>query len=99
MGKLPFVVQQLEDLVLLGHAWCLNESGKSEEAIAKYREAVKVAWVHDGSGKAGYHSNDTPPTEEAAGLLIKLLDTEKDKKEIDDLNKKIEVCKQIPRIQ
>lgn len=80
----------------LGYAWCLEQSGKKNEAIAGYRRVIAAAWVQD----KNLHSLPMyaePLTVEAAGCLIPLLDKEKDKKEIDELQDRVQKLRKLGR--
>jgi tetratricopeptide (TPR) repeat protein len=37
----------------LGHAWCVDQSGKKDEAIRLYRKVIDTAWKADGALKQG----------------------------------------------
>jgi hypothetical protein len=83
-------------MALLGHAWCVEQRGKKDDAIKEYRKVVDTAWEKEKdmkTGPLGFH----PITAEAAGYLIPLLDKEKDKEEIATLNERVKKVNMIPR--
>ncbi len=77
---------------LLGHAWCLDQSGEREAAIEAYRKAVDVAHGMEVRG-----AMDPLITVEAVGYLIPLLDAKKDAAEIAALKKKKAEVEAAPR--
>ena len=80
----------------IGQAWLTEQAGKKEEAVKLYRQLVKDAWEKEKDLKAlglGGHT----VTGEAGGYLVALLDKEKDKEEIAELNDKIATLKKLPR--
>jgi hypothetical protein len=80
----------------LGHAWCIDQSGNKQKAVAEYRQVVRAAWQKEKDmTSAGLRFH--PVTAEAATYLIRLLDPEKDKDEIARLRNRIERTSHIPR--
>ena len=80
----------------LGYAWCIDQSGRKQEAIALYRKLITEAWEHEKDRKRaplGWHSI----TAEAAGYLIPLLDKGADQAEIKTLQDRIEQMGRVPR--
>ncbi len=80
----------------LGLAWALDQSGKSDEAIAIYRKLVASGWENEKDmtfAKITFKSI----VAESAGYLLQKLDEQKDKAEIADLNDKFERVSQIIR--
>ena len=80
----------------LGHAWCIEQSGKKQKAIAEYRNVIDAAWPKERDLKhadMSWHS----VTAEAAGYLIPLLDNQKDKQEIAVLRARIEKMGRVSR--
>ena len=80
----------------LGYAWLTLKSGKKMEARKLLRELIEIAWQKEKNMKVaglGWHS----VVAEAAGYLMPMLDKEKDKKEIDELNRRIKFVKRLPR--
>jgi len=80
----------------LGHAWCVEQSGKKKQAIAEYRKVIAMGWEKEGKfehGRLGGHYI----TSEAASYLIPLLDPEKDKNEIETLQQRTKRLKSLPR--
>lgn len=86
-----------DDLVtLLGYAWCLQQAGEIEKAIAHYRSIGDKAWATERTLKRaglGWHSIAA----EAAAYLIPLLDERTDKVEINDLRARISQMRRLPR--
>jgi hypothetical protein len=80
----------------LGYAWCIEQSGQTAKAIEEYREVIKAAWVTDKDLKYGPMYGETI-TVEAAGYLIRLLDADKDKKEINTLQERIKQMRAVRR--
>jgi hypothetical protein len=81
---------------VLGHAWCIDQSGDRDRAIKEYREVIEAAWVKEKDMKQaplGWHS----VTAEAAGYLIPLLDKDRDNREINLLRDRIRRTSAIPR--
>lgn len=80
----------------LGYAWCLEQSGDKDKAVKEYRKVIEDAWKQEKDLKRaglGWHS----VTAEAAGYLMPLLDKDKDKKEIDTLQDRINQMKKVTR--
>jgi hypothetical protein len=80
----------------LGHAWCIEQLGKKDEAIKQYRTLIETAWAVDKEKKTlglGGHTI----TAEASGYLIDLLDKEKDKAEIATLQDRVAHLMKLPR--
>ena len=71
----------------LGHGWVLQQSGDTQGAITEYRLVIAQAWPSEQKIKALMPSQRLF-TQEAAGYLIPLLDTERDAAEIADLRAK-----------
>lgn len=76
-------------LARLGLAWCLEQAGKKEEAITRYRKLIKEALPADRKIRNRYSGLPTISTE-ATRYLIDLLDPEKDAKEIARLKEQAE---------
>ena len=75
----------------LGHAWCLDQSGDKQRAIAGYRGLLKDIPVRrDTSGLTISRSNQSVAWE-AAGYLIPLLDPVKDEGEINELRERVKI--------
>jgi tetratricopeptide (TPR) repeat protein len=80
----------------LGYAWCLEQSGKRDEAIAEYRKTIELGWKKEKDlthADFGWHSI----VAEAAGYLKPLLDAEKDKDEIAELDQRIAKMERVSR--
>lgn len=80
----------------LGYAWCIEQSGKKDQAIKLYRTLIENAWAVDKERKTlglGGHTI----TAEASRYLIDLLDKEKDKAEIATLQDRIAHLMKLPR--
>jgi hypothetical protein len=80
----------------LGYAWCLDQSDKTDEAVALYRRVIADGWkVEAGMTSAGpgFHAL----TSEAAGYLLPHLDTKTDAAEIADLRRKTARLIALPR--
>lgn len=80
----------------LGYAWCLEQSGKKGEAIVQYRKVIELAWVQDKNLDSLPMYRD-PLTVEAASCLIPLLDKNKDKEEINTLQRRIQKLRTLSR--
>jgi hypothetical protein len=81
---------------LLGLAWCIDQTGKKDEAIKAYRQVIETAWQKEKDLKTaglGWHS----VTAEAAGYLIPLLDSTKDADEIKDLGERTKQMQKVRR--
>ena len=80
----------------LGYAWCLEQAGKTMEAMDKYRETIENGWAAEKDLERGglfFRS----VTVEASEYLKKLLDEKADAKEIAVLDKRAEHIAKIPR--
>ena len=80
----------------LGYGWCLQQSGKREEAIAQYRKTIEMGWEKEKDKRfagPGWHS----VVAEASGYLTPLLDPVKDQKELATLKRRIAHMKGIRR--
>lgn len=80
----------------LGHAWCLDQAGRKDEAKTAYRDVIEAGWaIEKDLTKAGlgWHS----VTAEAAGYLIPLLDPKKDDKELAELKDRVEKMGKVSR--
>src|SRR5207244_13305933 len=80
----------------LGLAWTVEQSGDRAAAIKLYRDVIERAWAKEKEMKRaplGWHS----VTGEAGGYLIPLLDANKDKQEIENLQKNAAQLKKLPR--
>lgn len=80
----------------IGLAWCIEQSGETEKAIAEYRKVIELAWKSEKEmmlAGLGWHS----VTAEAASYLIPLLDAKKDAAEIKELEARTEKLSQLPR--
>ena len=85
-------------LARLGLAWCLEQAGKKEEAITRYRKLIKDTLPADRKSRNRYDGLPTISTE-ATRYLIDLLDPEKDAKEIARLKEQAETTEEnIPRV-
>jgi tetratricopeptide (TPR) repeat protein len=71
----------------IGHGWVLEQAGDKKAAIAEYRKVIEQAWPSEQKIKTLMPSQRVF-TQEAAGYLIPLLDTERDAAEIADLRGK-----------
>ncbi|MGC4003099.1 MAG: hypothetical protein QM811_08170 [Pirellulales bacterium] len=82
--------------IQLGYAWCLDQSGIKNDAIAEYRKAIEMAWEKEKDMKRaglGWHS----VVVEAAEYLKPLLDPEKQKAEIAALDEKTAQLNRVAR--
>lgn len=69
-----------DDLVaMIGHAWCVEQSGAKRKAVAEYRKVVAKAWPQDSKRTMRF---ETLVTEEAIRYLLPLLDKDANRKEI-----------------
>lgn len=80
----------------LGYAWCLEQAGKKAEAVAEYRKVIEQGWEQEKKLEAGGLGGHYI-TAEAADYLKPLLDPEKDKTEIAELEKKSAQLRALPR--
>lgn len=83
------------DIALLGRAWCLEQAGELEKALAGYRRVIKQAWERDRKLKAS--GAQIPLTLEAIDYLRAHLDVKKDADEIADLEKKAKPLRKLGR--
>jgi len=80
----------------LGHAWCIEQSGNTEQAIKEYRKLLADAWEKEGKKRfAGLGGHFI--TAETSSYLIPLLDAEKDADEIKTLEDRVRFLKSLPR--
>ncbi len=80
----------------LGLAWMTEQAGKKAKAVELYRDIIARAWAKEKEmerAPLGWHS----VTAEAAGYLIPLLDSTKDREEIQTLRDRTQHVKRIPR--
>jgi tetratricopeptide (TPR) repeat protein len=80
----------------LGLGWTLEQQGRTAEAIAAYRRVVRDAWPMEKEVERARLGQNFY-TREAAEYLIRLLDAEKDRAEIDELRARIEKLQRLPR--
>ena len=83
-------------LIRIGLAWCLEQSGKINEAIKEYRNVIQRAWPNE-EGQKDVMSGQLFITEEASQYLVPLLDPEKDKNEILKLKRYQQHFDRLPR--
>jgi len=80
----------------LGYAWCLEQSGKKDEAIKEYRATIAKGWEKEkniqAAGLGGHFI-----VVEAGAYLTPLLDAEKDKDEIAELKERSQKLSRLPR--
>jgi tetratricopeptide (TPR) repeat protein len=80
----------------LGLGWSFEQKGQTQDAIGAYRKVIEAAWPDEslvtraGLGKNFY-------TAEAARYLIPLLDPDRDRKEIADLQSRAAKLERLPR--
>ncbi len=79
----------------LGRAWCIEQTGDKEKAIAAYRKVIENAWKKEGASSLGGLGSFV--TIETAGYLTPLLDAKKDRAEIAELNKRKKRLASLPR--
>jgi tetratricopeptide (TPR) repeat protein len=80
----------------LGHAWCIEQSGKKEQAIEEYRKLIEDAWEKEGKKRfAGLGGHFI--TAETSSYLIPLLDATTDAAEIKTLQDRVKFLKSLPR--
>lgn len=80
----------------LGYGWCLQQAGKTGEAVAQYRRTIEEGWEKESNMKfagLGFHS----VVVEASRYLVPLLEKEKDKEEIAVLKQRADKISRIPR--
>jgi hypothetical protein len=80
----------------IGHAWTLEQAGRTEAAIAGYRRVIARAWTTEQKATLGMLGRRFF-TEEATGYLIPLLDPKKDNAEIADLQARRDKLRAMPR--
>ena len=80
----------------LGHAWCVDQAKKKDDAIKEYRAVIEEAWAKEKDSKTGGLGGHWV-TAEAASYLIPLLDEEKDKDEIATLKDRSKKLNSLPR--
>ena len=85
-----------DNVTKLGLAWALDQAGKSDEAKKLYRETIEKAWEKESKTRFGRLGGNYI-TVEAGGYLVKLLDAEKDAKEIAEINQRSTKLKSLPR--
>jgi tetratricopeptide (TPR) repeat protein len=86
-----------DDLVMqLGYAWCLDQAGRTSEAIPLYRRIVAEAWKREGT-LTSLDLGEYPIAEEAAQYLVNRLDRTVDAEEIADLRAKMKQLAALPR--
>ena len=84
-----------DDLVaMMGHGWCLEQSGAKGKAIAEYRKIIQQAWPQESKSTSTFGDF---VTEEAARYLLPLLDKKKDEKEIAILEDRVARLQKIGR--
>lgn len=74
-------------LAQLGLAWCYDQSGEKDHAVALYREVFKSSYAREMRSDLDHFT--TPITSESGGYLIRLLNPSKNASEISDINSKI----------
>jgi tetratricopeptide (TPR) repeat protein len=89
-------IDQTNSTAGLGYAWVLEQSSRKPEAIAEYRRVIQQAWTAEQKVSRA-QLGQRFFTEEAAGYLIPLLDPERDKIEIDDLQSRRNKLRAMPR--
>jgi tetratricopeptide (TPR) repeat protein len=87
-------LQPNDATMLLGHGWCLEQAGKKDEAVTRYRTALEEFWKKDGQRRGVF---GPVGTYEGVKYLVPLLDPAKDKAEIDKLNARVAKLKSLPR--
>jgi hypothetical protein len=80
----------------MGLAWCLDQRKKKDDAIKEYRGVIREGWMKEENLKS-LPLGGNSITAEAAGYLIPLLDAEKDKTEIAELQERMAKLKKLPR--
>ncbi len=80
----------------LGHAWCIEQSGRRAEAVALYRKLIAEGLTREKKAKADNFS-DYSAISEACEYLVPLLDAKKDAKEIAMLEKEAKIDRAIRR--
>ncbi len=79
----------------LGLAWCYEQGGDTSKALALYREVFKESYLIDKDSKGGMRGWSI--SVETAQYLRKLLDPEKDKKELAKINQQAAEVEKLPR--
>ncbi len=79
----------------LGLAWCLDQSGQKDKALAVYRRVFKDAFAGERASSGGMYNWSIAG--ETAEYLRKLLDPAKDGKELADLKAKVGELEKLPR--
>lgn len=82
-------------VIRLGHAWCLIQAGRRDQAKERLRAIVAAAFEEEeGSGSGALEGYVTV---EAARYLLPLLDPETDANEIEDVREKVATIEAQPR--
>lgn len=81
--------------IRLGLAWCLQQAGRRDEAVAAYRQVIADAWEKERDLTAGPLGGHTLVAE-AAGYLMPLLDPVKDRAEIAELKARTAKLEALP---
>lgn len=81
--------------VRLGLAWCLQQAGRTDDAIGEYRAAIAAAWPDEGRTSVVGLGGHTIVAE-AAGYLMPLLDPVRDAREIATLRTRVAELGRLP---
>jgi hypothetical protein len=82
--------------ILLGCAWCFDQSGDQKKAVELYRKAIDKAWAKEKDmQRAGLGWQSI--VAETTGYLVPLLDKEKNAAEIKELQARSEKLLRLPR--
>lgn len=80
----------------LGLGWSLEQKGRTQDAVAAYRKVIGAAWPEESQvTRAGLGKNFY--TAEAARYLIPLLDPDRDRVEIAELQSRAAKLERLPR--
>ena len=90
--KKTLVIKPGDEIIKLGLAWCQNQAGEKDAAIALYREVASTAWKYAGSNA----ELECSIYVETAGYLIRLLDPTNDAVEIAVLKQRSEKLHSLP---
>lgn len=92
--KLALAAKPGDNTIQLGLAWCQDQAGEKEAAIAGYRKVASAAWEEESKSGGGFGNFLYVET---VGYLKPLLDAKKDSAEIADIEKKSQTLLALPR--
>lgn len=93
--KMALAAKPGDATILLGLAWCQDQAGEKQAAIAGYRKVAAAAWEEESTSTGGLGNFRYVET---ADYLIPLLDKDKDAAEIKELTARKETLLALPRM-